>query len=721
MKNIFKIYKSDLKDIFRNKVLLIIILGLAFLPSLYAWFNIKASWDPYGNTKNLSVAVVNKDKSVTINDKTINVGKEVIEKLKSNDKLGWKFVDEKEAIKGVKTGKYYASIEIPENFSKNISSVTSNDIKKGEIIYTVNEKLNAIAPKITDKGATNVQTELNQIIVKTVSEVIFKISNDVGMEIENQLPKLNNLENELVSVQQKFKDVEKTVSLASDSTYKIDDVISDFKKQIPTIKTTITDAKNLTSDMKTFLNDSKKNIESVIPVVKNDLQVLLDVSTNTSSNVKSLLDAINQGATIAPEYINNIYVKLDTLSKNNETIIEFLKGLSQFDTEGKLQEPIKQLEVMRNDINSAINLLNTLKEQLSNPQSQQAQDLNKLIQDLNKLLQVSNEIKTMTSGLLNSFDSKISAPLNNMFEQSFKIANNIESVLNQTESKLPEIENILNTGTTFSSSAKDTIKFINEKLPVAKNIVDELVNAVDKINNGEDIKELISALKNDVNMHSNFLEQPVELVTKRLYELPNYGTGMTPFYTVLALWVGILLLMSILSTDSKGDYTSLEVYFGRGLTILTIAILQSLIVSSGDIFILKVSVKNPALFIALSVFISIVFVSIIYSLVSVFASFGKAIAIILMVIQVSASGGTFPIEVTPEFFQNVNPFLPFTYGISILRESISGIYEPNLIKGISLLAVFLVVSILFAVILKKPINKSSESIKTKLRETDLME
>ena len=137
--------------------------------------------------------------------------------------------------------------------------------------------------------------------------------------------------------------------------------------------------------MKTFLNDSKKNIESVIPVVKNDLQVLLDVQLILLVMSNLYLTVINQGATIAPEYINNIYVKLDTLSKNNETIIEFLKGLSQFDTEGKLQEPIKQLEVMRNDINSAINLLNTLKEQLSNPQSQQAQDLNKLIQDLNKL------------------------------------------------------------------------------------------------------------------------------------------------------------------------------------------------------------------------------------------------------------------------------------------------------------------------------------------------
>ena len=243
MKNIFNIYKSDLKDIISNKVVLVIVLGLAFLPSLYAWFNIKASWDPYGNTKNLSVAVVNNDKPVTLNDKEINIGDEVIDKLKSNKNLGWDFVDEKTAMEGVNKGTYYASIEIPENFSKNITSLVSKDIKKGEIIYTVNEKLNAIAPKITDKGASTIQTELNQTVVKTVSEVIFEVFNDLGIEIENQLPKLNNLENELVQIQNKFKDIEKTLSLASDATYKIENVVSDLQKDIPLIKSTITSAK----------------------------------------------------------------------------------------------------------------------------------------------------------------------------------------------------------------------------------------------------------------------------------------------------------------------------------------------------------------------------------------------------------------------------------------------------------------------------------------------
>ncbi|MGL5330766.1 MAG: YhgE/Pip domain-containing protein, partial [Peptostreptococcaceae bacterium] len=330
MKNIFKIYKSDLKDIFTNKVLLIIVIGLTFLPSLYAWFNIKASWDPYGNTKNLLVAVVNNDKGTTLKDKNINIGDEVIEKLKSNKVLGWKFVDEKTALEGVNSGKYYASIEIPKDFSKNLTSLISNDIKKGEIIYTVNEKINAIAPKITDKGASTIQLEVNQTVVETVSEAIFDVFNSVGIEIENQLPKLSNLENELVQVQSKFKDIEKTVSLASDATYKISDVVSDLQKDIPLIQDTITNSKNLASDMKVFLTDSKGSLNNISPIIKNDLQILEDVSSSASSSISNLIDAINKGHENLPELIDSLYSKLSTLSNISDTLLGFLKKLDNF-------------------------------------------------------------------------------------------------------------------------------------------------------------------------------------------------------------------------------------------------------------------------------------------------------------------------------------------------------------------------------------------------------
>ena len=330
--------------------------------------------------------------------------------------------------------------------------------------------------------------------------------------------------------------------------------------------------------------------------------------------------------------------------------------------------------------------------------------------NLNNLLKVIGDVNTITSSILNNFDSKIQGPISNIIEDSFKVADNIIAVLDSAEKKLPAVEDILNTTLSFSGSAEKGASFIKEKLPYAKSVVDTLVDSMKKINNSSEVNELISLLKSDVLKRSDFLKQPVDLVENRLYPIKNYGSAMAPFYTVLSLWVGILLLMSLLSTNVHGDYKPNEVYFGRGLTFLTLTIIQALIVSLGDIYFLKVQAVNIPLFILISVFTSIVFTAIVYSLVSIFGNVGKAIGVVLLVIQVAGSGGTFPIQVTPQFFQNVYPLLPFTYAISAMREAVGGIYMPNLTKDISTLAIFIVVFVIFTVFFKKPINKVTEKI-----------
>ncbi|MDB8791860.1 YhgE/Pip domain-containing protein [Romboutsia sp. 1001216sp1] len=712
MKNIFKIYKKDIKDIFTNKVLLVIILGLTVLPSLYAWFNIKASWDPYGSTKNISVAIVNNDKGTEIRGKDINVGDELVKKLKENDNLGWKFVDKADAINGVKKGTYYASVEIPESFSKDLTSLTSDEVKKGKIIYTVNEKINAIAPKITDKGASTIQNEVNQTVVKTVSQIIFEVSNNLGIELENQLPKLSNLESELIDVQSKFKDIYKTVNLASDATDKVQDLAKELKKDVPLITSTISNTKKLASDVKVFLQDSKGSLDKVAPVIKEDLQIVSKVSSSASSNISSIIDAINNGADNVPQLIDSLSSKLSTLSSTSNTVLDFLNKLNAIKPGGPLENAISSLQSINNSLNNATNALNAIKGQIANGEKPS-------LDKLNSVLKVVNDVNQISTSILNNFDSKIVNPINNIFEGSFNTANEVISVLDKAQAKLPQVEDILNTTISLSDSAKDNISFIRKKLPIAKSTIDELVNAMKKINSSDDVNELISLLKSDAIKRAEFLKQPVELVTDKLYPVANYGAGMTPFYTVLSLWVGVLLLMSLLSANVHGDYKPFEIYFGRGLTFLTIAIIQAFIVSAGDLYILNVKVIDPLSFVLLSMFTSIVFTAIVYSLVSIFGNVGKAIGVILLVIQVAASGGTFPIQVTPPFFQYVNPFLPFTYAISALRETVGGIYKPVLIKDIYVLIVFLIIPIILTILFKGIINKYTKPISDKFNESDL--
>lgn len=712
MKNIFKIYKNDLKDIFTNKVLLVIIIGLCILPSLYAWFNIKASWDPYGNTGNISVAVINKDSGAEIMNKKVNMGDELVKELKTNKDLGWKFVDRKKALEGVNSGKYYAYIEIPSNFSENLTSLVSKDIKKGTIIYTVNEKINAIAPKITSKGATTIQNEVNQTVVKTVSEVVLKAFNEAGIEIEKQLPKLSTLESNLVEVQGKFKDIDKVVDTAVDATDKVSDIIKDIQNDMPLIKDTITNSKNLSSDIKSFLNDSKTGLSQLSPILKNDLGLISEISSNAKNAVSDLIDAINKGSESAPQLIDNLSTKLSDLASSTNTLTKFLEKLNKLVPGNQLKSVIDSLNSISAKLDTAVSSLQTIKNQVANGEKPP-------LTNLNNLLKVIGDVNTITSSILNNFDSKIQGPISNIIEDSFKVADNIIAVLDSAEKKLPAVEDILNTTLSFSGSAEKGASFIKEKLPYAKSVVDTLVDSMKKINNSSEVNELISLLKSDVLKRSDFLKQPVDLVENRLYPIKNYGSAMAPFYTVLSLWVGILLLMSLLSTNVHGDYKPNEVYFGRGLTFLTLTIIQALIVSLGDIYFLKVQAVNIPLFILISVFTSIVFTAIVYSLVSIFGNVGKAIGVVLLVIQVAGSGGTFPIQVTPQFFQNVYPLLPFTYAISAMREAVGGIYMPNLTKDISTLAIFIVVFVIFTVFFKKPINKVTEKIQDRFNESDL--
>ena len=712
MKNIFKIYKNDLKDIFTNKVLLVIIIGLCILPSLYAWFNIKASWDPYCNTGNISVAVINEDSGAEIMNKKVNMGDELVKELKTNKDLGWKFVDRKKALEGVNSGKYYAYIEIPSNFSENLTSLVSKDIKKGTIIYTVNEKINAIAPKITNKGAITIQNEVNQTVVKTVSEVVLKAFKEAGIEIEKQLPKLSTLENNLVEVQGKFKDIDKVVDTAVDATDKVSDIVKDIQNDMPLIKDTITNSKNLSSDIKSFLNDSKTGLSQLSPILKNDLGLISEISSNAKNAVSDLIDAINKGSESAPQLIDNLSTKLSDLASSTNTLTKFLEKLNKLVPGNQLKSVIDSLNSISAKLDTAVSSLQTIKNQVANGEKPP-------LTNLNNLLKVIGDVNTITSSILNNFDSKIQGPISNIIEDSFKVADNIIAVLDSAEKKLPAVEDILNTTLSFSGSAEKGASFIKEKLPYAKSVVDTLVDSMKKINNSSEVNELISLLKSDVLKRSDFLKQPVDLVENRLYPIKNYGSAMAPFYTVLSLWVGILLLMSLLSTNVHGDYKPNEVYFGRGLTFLTLTIIQALIVSLGDIYFLKVQAVNIPLFILISVFTSIVFTAIVYSLVSIFGNVGKAIGVVLLVIQVAGSGGTFPIQVTPQFFQNVYPLLPFTYAISAMREAVGGIYMPNLTKDISTLAIFIVVFVIFTVFFKKPINKVTEKIQDRFNESDL--
>ena len=716
MNNIFKIYKDDIKKIFTNYAALIVFIALSILPSLYAWFNIKASWDPYGKeaTSQIKIGVVNKDKGAELKGEFKNIGNQIIDQLKENDVMGWQFVSEKEAVKAVEEGSYYAMITIPEEFSENILSLITDDIKKGKIIYTVNEKVNAIAPKITVKGATAVQENVNKTVIETVSDIVLSTAKDLGIEVEGQLPKLDNLYDKLVEIQSKFKDLYETTDLAYDGVNKVADLVTNLQNDIPLITDTLNSTKGLATNLIDFITTSQGEINNIAPTIKTDIGLVKDLADEVSSYVDVVINAIKTNGENVKVLLENLSTKVSSLKEyvtSIRVLVEKINGQSQ---NGALSGVLSQLETAENNLNQLYNEIESIRNLLDNGN----------VLDTSKLENaktVLNDVSNIAGNLYEKFDTEILGNINTILNTANDSAKSALEILQRAQDKLPKVEEILTTVSALCNKGNEGIKYAKDNLPRAEEIVNEVTSKVAKIKDSSDLKDLLKLIANNVEERSNYLTSPVELEENSLYPMRNYGTAMTPFYSVLSLWVGMTLLVSMFSVEAHGEYNHMEVYFGKLLLFLTIGMTQALIVALGDLYLLKIYCVNPALFVTGILFTSITFVAIVYSLVSVFGNVGKVTAIILLVLQVAGSGGTFPIQLTPKFFQIINPFLPFTYAISFARESIGGVVQSVLVKDIVIMLIYIVVAILISIFLKKPINNLLSGFTKKFHESGLGE
>ncbi|AJE11977.1 YhgE/Pip domain-containing protein [Clostridium botulinum] len=719
MKNIFKIYKRDLQNIITNWIAIVVMLGLMILPSLYAWFNIKSSWDPYSNTKSISVAVVNKDKAASFKGQSINVGEELVNKLKMNKNIGWKFVDEKEAEKGVKYGKYYASIMIPEDFSYKILSITRDKQEKPTLIYSVNEKSNAVAPKITSKGVTTIQSEVTKTFVKTVNGIIFEMFNKLGIELEKGKPKLKDLMNMIFYVNDKIPEINASIDKLEKGAITLEEFIEKINKDIPLIKDTINRALSAGDKTKLFLSKSKEGINNVAPYIKQDLIIARKINSTAEVLIEEGVDLIGKNFSKARENLLSSKDKLTNVKEILNSILELIdiinkdkKNIIMNDFENKIKD-------MKERVTNKIENINTVISSIDRGEKVS-------VEVLNRLNNKANGIDSILEKTIEDFNPQIVPAINNVLNDLIVVADNTIQLLKNANENLPGATELLDKGYTGAEKGIKGIKILKSNLPSIEKSIGEVSNKLKTLDDDEKLNEIIKLMKSNAKIESDFISNPVEIKENRIYPIPNYGSAMAPFFTTLSLWVGALILVSILSVEVKDIKGAKklkvhEKYFGRYFTFMTIAIFQALIVSLGDIYLLKVYVSNKSIFILFSIFISIIFSMIIYTLVSVFGNVGKALGVILLVLQISASGGTFPIEVTPRFFQRINPLLPFTYAVSGMREAVGGVIEGILLRDIIILLIYFTLSILLALLLKKKLEKVNKNFIKKFKESGLVE
>lgn len=694
VKKAFQIFKRDILRLLKNPVALVITIGVCVIPSLYAWYNIVANWDPYGNTANIKVAVANNDQG-TSNEYVgeLNAGDETVSKLKENDQLGWVFTDADTAVEGVKSGEYYAAIIIPDDFSTNLTSMLTGTFTQPQLEYYCNEKKNAIAPKVTDTGAQTVEEQINETFVATVSETLVeKIQNAAGdldaQGAETQGGILENVQRSnqaLQDVRDALAGMQKTIATSKEAGAKADETLSALSGQIPSLVNALDKGDALLASART---SSRNFASSLNTTLSHGLTQMGKASSNANVAVGKLSGAISAAGGKVDGALADVQMVINDV---NRIIIDIreITGIDSGLVLSALEEQLAELQ--------------TLKDALQDQSTDIQNSAGAIAGAVSSLDSATQQGISAMEGVQQDMASTVLPQLSQGMDSFSEVSGDLTGVVASLEPTIAQARGVLAQLTTTLDQASSTMSQADSSLEKLQGTLSTAANDVAALRASESLDKLDEILGASSADLADFMSSPVTLTTKAVYPVSNYGSGVAPFYTNLALWVGGCVLIAIIKLEVDGEgidaFTATEGYFGRWLLLVVLGFVQAFIVCCGDL-VLGMQCLRPELFVLAGIFTSFVYVNIIYALASAFKHIGKALVVILVIVQIPGSSGMYPIEMMPDFFQRLHPLLPFTYGISAMRETIGGMYGMDYAINLGVLAVFLAVALFIGVKLR---------------------
>ncbi|MFC5532033.1 YhgE/Pip family protein [Cohnella yongneupensis] len=711
------IYWNDMRKLWTNTAAAVVILGLVFLPSLYAWFNIEASWDPYGHTEGLKVAVVNEDEGTTVRGRNIRLGDEIVTALNSNKAIGWVFMDGEQALDEVRHGDIYAAVTIPSDFSAKIATVLVGKPQKAEIGYTVNEKINAIAPKITAKGASGIVEEVRGKFVKTANEAIFSVLNEIGGELQTNKPAIEQVRDTVFRLESMIPEINHSIEVAQNDVAKAEKIARKVQDDLPVVEQLAKQGADAASRTANFLESSSIALDTAVPDFKQTLQRLEETARYITETGAALQAALADHPEQVADLPDLAIPRLTTAVGTSKGLLQALEGLNKLGAEQPLLSSAStRVQSVYDLLEKQLQAATSIREALAN-NKEPSQTLAHKISDL------SGRASSELTEILKRYDAEIAPGIRQAADRAKVAAHEAQRVLTDAVAGLPDVEGIVSDASKGLVRGAEELARIRQAMPAAESKIEALADRIRQLEKEGNLDELIALLTRSAEQESDFFAEPVVLKETRLYPVPNYGSAMSPFFTTLSLWVGALLLVSLIPVEIHGSavaYESYQVYLGRYLTFATLAIAQSIIVTFGDLFLLHAYVADKLPFVLFGILLSVVFMFMVYTLVSVFGNVGKAIAIVLLVLQLAGSGGTFPIEVHAPFFQAIHPFLPFTYGISLMREAVGGMLWDIAVRDMEAIAIFAGIAFVLGVVLKERINRASAALVRKAKESGLI-
>lgn len=736
MRNIIAILRRDLSRIRGSVVALIVAVGLVIVPTLYAWFNIAGSWDPYGNTGNLKVAVANSDNGYMSDliPVRVNIGDTVVSALRENDQLDWRFVSESDAVEGVRSGEYYAAVVIPENFSSRMMTVFSSDAEHAEIVYYENQKANAIAPRVTDKAASTVRQQIDETFAKTISDVGLATTSSLleFMDGDQIAAYAGNLSGTLAGAITTLRDasgsVDEFAGLLQSSTGLLDST-SDL---LASAGTANKDAEALVGDAKTGLSGMHDALDAAVAAINQSLK-------DSAGDCDAAAKAIDEAFGAADAHVSLTVTQLRDASADvakrasdmrdvQDNILAVERDVEGSNLPEKLKaELVQKIDIVANTVGNVANQQELLAKHLSDA----AASLETGAADARAKAQAVKdgiaEAKGSIGGVKDSYNATLKQQISDLSDAVADVARRGSDMADDLGATVTDLSHAASALSDDLAGAHEVLAGASADLVSAADDLQRLKEGLDTAVTSGDLDRVRELIGSDPAALADALAAPVALDRQAVYHIKNYGSAMAPFYTTLSIWVaGIVLAAMLKANVDEADVKALgnprlhELYLGRYAFFALLAFAQATLVCAGDLLFFGIQCEHPFQFMLVGWLAGFVFSNMIYTLTVSFGDIGKAIAVVLLVMQVAGSGGTFPIEMTADFFQAVYPFLPFTHAINAMHAAMAGAYGMEFWIELGTLSLYLIPSLALGLVFRRPVIRANRWIIEKLEETKLM-
>ena len=487
---------------------------------------------------------------------------------------------------------------------------------------------------------------------------------------------------------------------------------------MPTIQSTLTGAGVFTSDVAKTLSST----QGVASQVTTSVEGLIGSGSTYMDSISAQTDEVFGAVSGDAQAVSNKLAKLEVINRKiisvNNVVIGILEKIR--DNLGiDCSKALSALNKANDKQNAIISKIDSIRENITttgNLPANAKAELETLIADARTEL---SSAETEFSAIRKNIDTVVS--------DSFSALDDITGFLQTVNAGTGQLDTAFDSALNTTANLKNVLKNLKTFLTTVNGRLDTLIEKVKDVEGSNLIENIVTPIIENPEALGGFVSAPVAYDTTRVYPIENYGSAMTPFYSSLALWVGGVVLVAVLNVDLTekdrkrlGKANPVQLFFGRYMMFLVISLIQGLIIALGDLYFLKIQCENPLLFIVTCMISSIVYSLIIYSLTITFSVVGKALAVIILILQVAGSGGTFPIEVLPAPFKAIAPFLPFKYGINALRETVAGLDQNAYLSNLGKLLIFIIPALVLGLLLRKPCIKIIAFFNEKIEESDLV-